>query len=445
MIGNAELRSLLLHNTIRTTKVKAFFDKSEFKDPAKHYYENWHDPKEIIDTAKFIRFNTKKFLNVLIWDFDNFPDFGYTPDLATFHNHFYNITGYEPTWTVKTENGYHVCLHLEESIFLTHKDNLTPTAKAKAAKKLKEIISSELHSDHTGSNKLTGIFRNPTTHKHIFTNKLYRLEDLCEAYEIDIASFRKEKKLQPVNSPLFEFKNIGLKIKKEGFIKEKLSAGFFVGNRNHYLFSYGYKLVFENRKLLDQIEDLLIKENNRYQEQKEEKEVIAIAASIRKLFPTMARPHMRGKLSNELWEKGIHGVSARRSYAGWKTSLNRREKTLSKIIDTLLDLFIKGKTNIDKKELAAKVNKSTKQIKRYQDKYNLNVMVFKAWIAKLTKLKASTPQLHKEIDIRPFVHKEIMHTLRQMFPTWKPSPEVLLKDFERKKEYLEERYRQKAA
>jgi len=32
-----------------------------------------------------------------------------------------------------------------------------------------------------------------------------------------------------------------------------------------------------------------------------------------------------------------------------------------------------------------------------------------------------------------------------MFPAWKPSPEVLLKDFKRKKEYLEECYRQKVA
>jgi len=445
MIGNAELRSLLLNRTIRTNKIKAFFDKCDFSDPAKHYYENWHDPKEIINTAKFLRFNTKKFLNVLIWDFDDFPDFGYMPNLYTFHHHFYNMTGFEPTWTVKTDNGFHVCLHLEESIFLTRKDNLTPTVKAKAAKKLKEAISDALHSDHTGSNKLTGIFRNPLTHEHIFTGKLYSFEDLLDEYDIDLKSFMQTQPLQPVNSPLFDYKNIGLKIKKEGFIKEKLSAGFFVGNRNHYLFSYGYKLVFEDRKLIDQIEEILLTENSRYAEAKEEKEVLSIAASIRKFYPYMAKPHMRGKLSNELWEKGIHGISARRSYAGWKTSTERREKTLSKIVDTLLDLFEKGKTDIDRKDLAAKVSRSTKQIKRYQDQYNLNLLAFKAWIAKLTKLKASSPKIQKEIDIRPYVHKEIMNSLQLLFPEWKPSETVLLKDRERKKEYLEEKCRHIAA
>ena len=445
MISNAELRSLLLHQTIRTKRVKAFFNKCDFSDPAKHYYENWHDPKEIIDSAKFLRFNTKKFLNVLIWDFDDFPDFGYKPDLGTFHQHFYNMTGFEPTWTTKTDNGFHICLHLEESIFLTRKDNLTPTIKAKAAKKLKEQISAALHSDHTGSNKLTGIFRNPLTHDHIFTGKLYRFKDLLDEYDIDLRSFMQLQPLQPVNSPLFDFKNIGLKIKKEGFIKEKLSKGFYVGNRNHYLFSYGYKLVFEDRKQIDNIEEILLSENSRYPEAKEEKEVLSIATSIRKFYPYMAKPHLRGKLSNELWQKGIHGVSARRSYAGWKTSTERREKTLSKIVDALLDLFEKGKTDIDRKDLAAKVSRSTKQIKRYQDQYNLNLLAFKAWIAKLTKLKASSPKIQKEIDIRPFVHKEIMNALLQLFPEWKPSPAVLLQDRERKKEYLESRQRQIAA
>jgi hypothetical protein len=101
----------------------------------------------------------------------------------------------------------------------------------------------------------------------------------------------------------------------------------------------------------------------------------------------------------------------------------------------MLDFFEQGKTQINTKELATKINKSTKQIKRYQKKYNINVIVFKAWINKL-KQNHTQPQTKKEIDIRPFVQNNILNKIKMLFLPWQPSIDVLIKDRERKKEYL---------
>ena len=92
--------------------IKGFFTKEEFS--TNFTFQETH---KIIDTANFLRYNTIKFTNILIFDLDHFPGFQSKPTLKMIHDHFYNLTGFEPSWTLQTERGYHIALILSEGIF----------------------------------------------------------------------------------------------------------------------------------------------------------------------------------------------------------------------------------------------------------------------------------------------------------------------------------------
>jgi transcriptional regulator with XRE-family HTH domain len=429
---NSALKKLLLLNLPGHTK--AFMDKSDFGK--NHTFE---PTVNVIDTANFLRFNTKKFTTILIFDIDTFPSFDFKPSLSMMHEHFYNLTGFEPTWTLTTKRGYHIALVLDQGIFNTHKDNTTPTMQYQALLKLKQTISSLIDADSNASNRTHGIWRNPLTHRHIFTGKTYDLKEIL--FECDIPLKKQRPKF--TTGQLLSNNNSSLTMKKnpKNKILAAIEEGFYVGNRNKYLFAFGYKLLFENRDLEHTLEALIEKENLSYNEPLTAYEVKMITASILKFLPTMytsTAMKQRGKLSDLLWKLGIHGTSQRRAFAGWYTSKARRTSTLKQITQTMIDALDTGKT-LNTSQIARQTNKSEKTIRRYEQKFNLKAFVFQHWHKAFLKRAASSKTL-KKIDIRPFVHSGILKSLARGEPRFIPSESILNKDHARKILYLKSLY-----
>lgn len=425
------LKEVLLKNLPFHTK--AFSSKEEFDKNFSYVPTN-----QIIETAKFIRFNTKKFTNILIFDIDTFPSFDFKPSLSTMHDHFYNLTGFEPSWTLETQRGYHIALILDQGIFNTWKDNQTPTAQYQALLSFKKTISSLIDADNNASNRSHGIWRNPLTHKNIFTNKVYSLHDLLEKFNIPL---NKPKPIFRTGQLLSNQANLYMKANPENKILAAIKEGFYVGNRNKYLFAYGYKLLFEDRSLEASLEQLISLENSRYNESLTHKEVTAISASILNFLPTMYKSttmKQRGKLSDLMWKLSIHGVSNRRAFAGYHTSKERHNKTLNKITNTLLNAFHKGKT-LTLPQIAKEIGSSTKTIQRYNNTYNLKKLVFSLWHAALLRRENSEKSSHK-IDIRPFVLQEVMMQFEKRFSAFSPSEQVGILDMDRKKRYIASLY-----
>ena len=135
-------------------------------------------------------------------------------------------------------------------MFNTWQDNKTPTPNYQALLQLKRDISTLIEADFSASNRSYGIWRNPLTHKHIFTNIRHKFEDLLDEFDI---SPQKPKPF--LHNRTLISNDIALKMQdkkdKENKILSAIQKGFYIGNRNHYIFAYGYKLLFENRKLQD--------------------------------------------------------------------------------------------------------------------------------------------------------------------------------------------------
>lgn len=407
---------------------RAYNSKDEFTE--KYTYE---ESRKVVDTAKFIRFNTVKFTKSLIFDVDNFPSFGFKPTLQQMHDHFYNLTGFEPTYTLETSKGYHIALVLDNGIFTTRKDNITVTENYRALLKLKKEITKLIDADENGSHRTHGIWRNPLTHEKIMTHKKYNFSDLLNEFDIEV------KKIKPkISQGQLIANDKKLTMNKDNKIISTIEKGFFVGNRNNYIFAYGYKKLFEDRSLSStNLEQIMLDKNNQYTSPLRPNEVIAIASSIIKLKDTMYQSnkmYVRGRLSDEMWKKNIHGISKRRAYSGWKIAKERAEKTLTKITECLLDNFSKGKM-ISDAEVATTIDKSKRTVQRYQDKFNLKAIIFTLWTKKQAKLMASAKTTQK-IDIRPFVVKDIVKELQSLFSPFIASDIVLLQDRERKREYL---------
>jgi len=404
----------ILFNLVRsalgttTTHTIGYKSKEEFK--THHTYEQITE--DLLRSAKFLKFGTKKFTNVLIWDMDDFSELGYKPDLEQMHDHFYNLTGIEPSWTLATDKGYHIAVVLDHGVFLINQDGKTTTQTSKALIKLKRTITEMIGADANGSNRLVGIWRNPVTHDHYFSAKRYSIDELLEIMDIEI---EKPKRIQRVQGSL-DLNNRKLKIKTNTKIAKTLQAGYYVGNRNHYIFSYGYKIKFENRKIGDEILlDMMQSENEKHGTGLTSKEVSDIWASVLKLSETMYSPNQtiskRGKLSDEMHKLGIHGVYNRRVYAALMTSKNRAKKTLKAIISTGVDLLEQGK-QFDTKLISSMIEKHNRTVKRYEKSYNLRAMIFKLWYEKMAKAKLANPtNLKQKIDIRPYVINELLDDL----------------------------------
>jgi len=171
----------------------------------------------------------------------------------------------------------------------------------------------------------------------LYTGNEFNLSKLAEQFNIKKPTQRIINTQRIIKTPI--------KMKSSNKIEDIIQKGFYEGNRNNFLFAMGFKMVYQDRTKIATLEEDLTQINNSRSNGLTDYEVRKIAESISKLEPTMFQPKrkaVRGKLSNEMWKKGIHGLRNRRSYAGFKTSLNRSIKSAISITDSLIQLFEKG-------------------------------------------------------------------------------------------------------
>lgn len=161
-----ELEELLIKNLPAT--IKAGNEKK---------YSNIYEMKTkvAIHKFKFINFNSKDRISFMIFDIDeyngkeakeHFKDIDGLLDFIT------DKIGYEPTYILETNKGFHFAYHLKNHIF---------THQPKALKYLTDIkrrIIELLHCDEIASNRNSGVFRNPLLHTHYYSYQVnYELND----------------------------------------------------------------------------------------------------------------------------------------------------------------------------------------------------------------------------------------------------------------------------
>ena len=323
---------------------------SDHKDSKSHFIET-----EIALRNKFIRYGTKKTLNVLMFDIDDTK----ITSVAAYNDHIINTIGINPTFTLKTDRGFHFGLILEKMIFRTHYNNSGKTSDALIAAAIKKEITIKLNGDLAGSNRLIGIWRNPLMHDFIYSGNKFNLLDLASSFGVatTLSDPGKQSNINHSSFKLSSTSNI------ERFIKD----GFVPGNRNNYIFGVGFKIVFENRSKVSTIEEELLQINRSHNKSLSDYEIINIAKSIIKIEPTMYQVNLekkRGKLSNIMWDLNIHGVENRRSFAGFITSRDRAAATVERVTNKLLDLFDKGVVKPNNKTVSEVTELSVRQWQR---------------------------------------------------------------------------------
>ncbi|WP_295022686.1 primase C-terminal domain-containing protein [Sulfurimonas sp.] len=164
-----------------------------------------------LKTCKFINFNSKDKISMMIFDIDEFRDktaLEYFKNIRDFLEYIIEKIGCEPTYVLETQKGFHFAYHLKNHVFMHQ-----PKAVA-YLQNIKKAIGEILGCDPIASNRLNGVWRNPLLHTSYFSEQInYELAD----FKIFLPSHQKNRR------------NTSTKVKiNETQLTE--------GNRNAYLF-----------------------------------------------------------------------------------------------------------------------------------------------------------------------------------------------------------------
>lgn len=389
---NFNNNNLLKLHTILHDALPEMVDAKNVKNDKSNYIA-----KDKALHRKFIRYNTKKCINVLMFDVDNV-----NMSLVDYMDYLVVRLGIKPTFLLRSSNGFHFGLILNRPVWA---NNLK---EVKKIKNLKKEISDIIEADKNGSHRLLGIWRNPLEHDFIFTDKKYALETLISKIKEKRSNELKKEKndfLDDISDFEFQDKTItkkvcggvsNLKIKKRGLISNSIEKGFVVGNRNNYLFAVGYSIVFEDRGKVYSLNKELDEINRSHSNPLTEYEVGAICKSILNFTSSMYLPKnkVKGRFFDEMQSLGIHGVYNRRAYSGYRIAQERSIESTKKIIGTLIKFFEKGVQSPSNNDISNELNISVRTYQRAKKKISpLNI--FMLWIKGLSE--------GREIDIRPYV------------------------------------------
>jgi len=385
---------------------KSFQSKEELKISSNHTYKK---TASVIKAAKFIRFNTVKVTKILIFDIDNFPHFSKKPTMKEYEVFFHVMTGIKPTYILTTDRGYQVGIALKNIVFTKFKNSDLHTNNYLNIKYIKKTIIKIIEADYNGSYKLSGIWRNPTTHDNIYYDKSYTIDELLKTLNLQSQKLKIQKSLN--FTPVIKKTSNNVKIKKNGFIKKTIKRGFIVGNRTNYIYALTFKKLFENRSLtFEQLLQKAIEINQSSKNPQKHKEIESQVLSAYQKLPTMYNPTnfkpKRGKLSNEMWRKDIHGLKKRRQYAQKYTSKIRKTKTLNKIISH-------SQLNID--QIAKNCSLSIKTVKKYFKHYNIKFLSFKSLF--LSFKNRTNTKIDIRANFQSFSHKTTFPSLSSFLTT----------------------------
>jgi len=349
-------------------------------DNIKEVKNNFKPTYKALSSDKFIRYGTKKVISILIFDDDDTE----IENINKYEDFLKSKLGTVPTFITKTKKGFHFGLTLKNPIFkYTSMEQINLSSDYLAAKEIKKSITTLINGDIQGSHRMIGIWRNPLLHEFLYNDIEFSISTLVEKF-----AKQKTEPKQYIKTIIKCQKNLKLKLRESTKTAKIIKEGFFKGNRNNYLFAKGFKIVFEDRSKLQDIEDILIKINSSKTSPLTKQEVINISKSVKKIEPTMYQSvttqNVRGRLSNQMWEKRIHGVTERRSYAGKIISKEKRERAISKITNYLLPAYKKSQIIYNAKEIAKNVGLSIRQVQRYRSELT-PMRLFKMLIAKPLK------------------------------------------------------------
>ncbi len=347
----------------------------------------------------YIKYNTSKQITILQFDIDNVDE-----GMGYWHKRITEKIGIEPSHTTETTNGIQFGYMLQERLFIKYyksdNDNLDNTR----VRELKKIMAGFIDGiDKRASHKLSGRWRNPFQHNSIMTGKSYSIQELFMRFDVpedgvlklDNELTWKEKKDKintEANRSMEDRKNavwtdiegsdmcyniyecdrgeLTIKPSKTNKINDSINEGFHQGNRNNYLFAYGYKLLFDDRSV--SLPALLLQENNEYGNKLPENEVKNIVKSISNYESRMyvgkiggGKPRIRrGKYSDLLYENNIHGEHNRFSAGGHITSIIKRGQTHNDILNAMVKLFEMGKVNPTGVEVSEHTKIGKRQVQR---------------------------------------------------------------------------------
>lgn len=248
-----ELRNLLLKNLPH--KVLSWEVKEFDKERTPHF------TNLIIDTAKFIEYNTTM-ISFIVIDIDN-NNLYETMELAA-------KLGIEPTIGCQTTKGCHLFYALSTSgkVYFQNKKAM------RYLRVIKRAITWALGADIMGSHRVSGIWRNPLTHEHIFNENLFfnlnDFKDTLKAYN------NREKTIQQQFSSY---------VNKTKIINDNFK--YELGNRNNFIF-YSALTYSKNRNLTEEQIYQYIKNLSYIEalkaniEEEEESKLLATARSVYK-------------------------------------------------------------------------------------------------------------------------------------------------------------------
>ena len=128
--------------------------------------------------CKFINFNSKERISFMIFDIDNYKRktaLEYFKTIDNFLNFIIEKIGYEPTYILQTDKGFHFGFALKNQVFTNQKKALA------YLKAVKETIGKKTGCDMTASNKLHGVWRNPLLHPHYYSKQInFELKDFLD-------------------------------------------------------------------------------------------------------------------------------------------------------------------------------------------------------------------------------------------------------------------------
>jgi hypothetical protein len=335
----------------------------------------------------FISYGTKKAVQILMFDDDS-------KKCATLEEYLASIReqlGFNPTFITETPNGYQFGIILKQPVFTYHKNSHIHTNEYLTLKDIKETITKKIGCDVYGSHRLIGVWRNPLQHNFIYTAKQYYLTTLKDLLSIKENTLKKtQQKREAINSLSIQKSNIPkMRLGDNTKISKTIKDGFYKGNRNNYLFAVGFKIVFEDRKRVVDIEEELLQINASQENPLTTYEVKNIAKSViaysNKMYISIDNKK-RGRLSDEMWKKNIHGIQKRRAYAGHSIAKERAAKSIEKVLSTLVELFDKGEIKPKNHNIAKEAKLSVRQIQRYKKIINISNVLLQ-WIKGLASIK----------------------------------------------------------
>jgi hypothetical protein len=318
-----ELKSLLIPNlpaliNAGNEKTKANFE--EFK------------AYNALKCKKFISFNSIERISWMIFDIDKVGDSTALEYYGNIKNLLSVITeklGFEPTYILQTEKGFHFAFHLKNHVFYKNKNSM------KYLKAIKAEIIELLGCDKNASVRNRGIYRNPLTHIFYFSQN----------YNFELKAFRH---LLKNDKPIIK--------RTETAQKTILSTNIDIsmGNRNNALWRYAMSYAkglkdIQREYIYKAIEEI----NNTLEEKLQEIELQSIANSAygytirdENLFPPLSTKKRENVNYGAMSFQKIKGLSpkeyeqevkSRRQMSAIRTNKNlteeqkmtRRERALS--------------------------------------------------------------------------------------------------------------------